>query len=58
MKQRKKLDLIVAVICLLAAAFMFWETLLTGFTARTLLALVAVAASIVLLRRWYLGEVS
>ena len=58
MKQRKKLDLIVAVICLLAAALMFWETLLAGFTARTLLALVAVAASIVLLRRWYLGEVS
>jgi hypothetical protein len=53
MKQRKHINLVVAVICLLAAVVMFWETLLMGFTSTTILAMVSLAAGIVLLRRWY-----
>jgi hypothetical protein len=56
MEQRKTLNLVVAVICLLAALIMFWETLLMGFNSRTILAVVNLAAGIVLLRRWYQGD--
>lgn len=56
MKQRKPINLVVAVICLFAAVIMFWETLLVGFDFRTILAIVILIASIVLLRRWYQGN--
>ncbi len=56
MKGRKTLDLIVGLFCLLAALIMFWETLLLGVNTRTFLAVILLASSIVLLRRWYLGE--
>jgi membrane-bound ClpP family serine protease len=56
MKQRKPINLVVAVICLVAAVVMFWETLVVGFNSRTILAIVNLAVGIVLLRRWYQGN--
>jgi membrane-bound ClpP family serine protease len=56
MKQRKTLNLVIAIICLLGFILMFWETLLVGFNARTILAIVSLIAGIVLLRRWYQGD--
>lgn len=56
MKQKKPINLVVAVICLVAAVVMFWETLLVGFNSKTILAIVTLMAGIVLLRRWYQGN--
>lgn len=57
MKQRKNLDLVMGVFCLLAAVVMFWETLLLGVNTRTFLAVILLVSSIVVLCRWYLGKV-
>ncbi|MCB8975846.1 MAG: hypothetical protein H6657_00265 [Ardenticatenaceae bacterium] len=56
MKQRKPMNLALAVFLLVAAFVVFWETLLAGPSARTFLAIVMVITSIVLIRRWFVGE--
>ena len=58
MKQRKWMDLLVAMMCMLAAVVILWETVLVGITTRTIFAVIAAAAGIVLLRRWYMGGVA
>ena len=50
------MNLIGAVFLLIAALVIIWETLLAGPSARTFLAIVMVITSIVLIRRWVVGE--
>ena len=52
------MNLVLAVFLLVAAIVMFWETFLAGPNSRTLLAVVMLLTSIVLIRRWVVGEVS
>lgn len=56
MKQRKSRNLILAIFLLLASMVMLWETLLVGPNSRTIMAVVLVITSIVLIRRWFVGE--
>lgn len=58
MKQRKPMNLVLAVFLVVAAIVIFWETFLAGPNSRTLLAVVMLLTSIVLIRRWVVGEVS
>ncbi len=58
MKQKKPMNLVLAIFLLVAAIVMFWETLLVGPNSRTFLAIVMVLTSIVLIRRWVVGEAS
>lgn len=56
MKQRKPMNLVLAIILLVAAIVAFWETFLVGPNSRTILAVVMLLTSVVLIRRWVVGE--
>jgi hypothetical protein len=56
MKQRKILNLVLAIFLLLVAIVIIWETLLVGFNSRTILGVVNLVVSVVLFRRWYQGD--
>ncbi|MCC6602977.1 MAG: hypothetical protein IT327_07195 [Anaerolineae bacterium] len=56
MKQRKPMNLVLAIILLVAAIVAFWEIFLVGPNSRTILAVVMLLTSVVLIRRWVVGE--